>query len=124
MVPLIDSVFLILAFFIYGSLAMTVHRGLPLHLPHAAAALIDKADHCAITVTADNTYFLNKEPVTLTDLEGRLRALLAATPGVRVYLNGDKDSSHGAVVAVLDRVRAAGIENLSIETDLKGDPYE
>jgi biopolymer transport protein ExbD len=117
MVPLIDSIFLILVFFIYAFLSMTVHRGLPVHLPSAMAALIDKADYCAITVSEDNTYFLNKEPVSIDELEGRLRAMIVENPELRVYLNGDKNAHHGAVVAALDRLRAAGIGKISIETN-------
>jgi biopolymer transport protein ExbD len=81
------------------------------------AALIDKADYCAITVSEDNTYFLNKEPVSIDELEGRLRAMIVANPELRIYLNGDKNAHHGAVVAALDRLRAAGIEKISIETN-------
>jgi biopolymer transport protein ExbD len=117
MVPLIDSIFLILVFFIYAFLSMTVHKGLPVHLPSAMAALIDKADYCAITVSGDHTYFLNKEPVSIDELEGRLRVMIVENPELRVYLNGDKNAHHGAVVAALDRLRAAGIEKISIETN-------
>lgn len=38
MIPLIDVVFLLLVFFIYSVLSMTVHRGLPVHLPAASTS--------------------------------------------------------------------------------------
>jgi biopolymer transport protein ExbD len=81
------------------------------------AALIDKADYCAITVSEDNTYFLNKEPVSIDEMGGRLRTMIIGNPDLRVYLNGDKNAHHGSVVAVLDRLRAAGFEKISIETN-------
>lgn len=119
MIPLIDSVFLILVFFIYAFLSMTVHRGLPVHLPSATAAMIDKTDYCAITINDKNEYFLNKATVDLAGLHAGLIDLYANDPDLRVYINGDQDAHHGAVVDVLDIVRTVGIENVSIETNVK-----
>jgi biopolymer transport protein ExbD len=41
MIPLIDVVFLLLVFFIYSMLSMTIHRGLPVNLPTASTSMVD-----------------------------------------------------------------------------------
>jgi biopolymer transport protein ExbD len=116
MIPLIDSVFLILVFFIYAFISMTLHKGLPVNLPHATASSIDQADYCSITVSKDDTLFLNKQPTDIPALKVALNEMYASDKELRVYINGDKDAHHGAVVQVLDCVRAVGIEKVSIET--------
>ena len=119
MIPLIDTVFLILVFFIYAFLSMTVHRGLPVTLPAATTAHIDKQDYCAITVTADDRIFVNKVSVTGDALASWLRGVVMKNKDIRVYINADKAAHHGAVVTALDAVRACGIEKGSIETEKK-----
>ena len=117
MLPLIDSVFLILVFFIYAFLSMTVHRGLPVDLPTASSAVLDKKDYISVTVDSRNQLYLNKEEITLSDLNGRLRRVAAATPDVHVYINGDEKAAHGTIVGILDLLQTIGIEKVSIETN-------
>ena len=40
MLPLIDTVFLLLVFFIYGMLSMAVHHSLPVQLPLSSTCLL------------------------------------------------------------------------------------
>ena len=117
MIPLIDAVFLILVFFIYAFLSMTVHRGLTVSLPSATVSLVNTEDYAAITVREDDALFFNKQPVDLPRLRHELEKLAAKDPDVHIYINGDKRAHHGTVVSVLDTVKAAGIEKLSIEID-------
>ena len=42
MIPLIDVVFLLLIFFIYTMLSMTIHKGIPVLLPKAKTGLIER----------------------------------------------------------------------------------
>ena len=50
MIPLIDVVFLLLVFFIYSMFSMTIHRGLPVNLPTASTATVDKKTFITITL--------------------------------------------------------------------------
>ncbi len=120
MLPLIDSVFLILVFFIYAFLSMTVHRGVPVSLPTAISAQINKQDYLSITITEHDEMYLNKELKRIGDLRERLITAYTENTDLRVYINGDKNARHGLVVKVLDCVRVAGIEKVSIETQSEG----
>lgn len=118
MVPLIDSFFLILVYFIYAFLSMAVHRGVPLTLPKAATAIEEKQEHHGISVTQDGIIFLNKQKVSIDALKDQLRVLQAQAPdeGLFLYLYGDERAQHGLVVSVLDVLRELKIERVFIET--------
>jgi biopolymer transport protein ExbD len=113
-VPLIDTVFFLLVFFMMASLAMSVYRGLPVNLPAAASGQTAVADSASITVTRDGTTYLDREPMPIASLSERVRRLLGANPGLAVIVNADADVVHGRVVAVLDAVREAGATRLAI----------
>jgi biopolymer transport protein ExbD len=113
-IPMIDTVFFLLVFFMMASLAMTVYRGLPVNLPHAASGAAAVPDNASVTVTRDGGTYLGREPVPVTGLAGALRPLVAANPNLAVIVNADAEVVHGQVVAVLDAVREAGATRLAI----------
>ena len=119
MMPLIDSFFLILVYFIYAFLSMSVNRGVPLTLPKAATAVEQKLEHIGISITKEGAIFLNKQRVTKSELSVRLLALKPSFDRKEnyLYIYGDKAASHGAVIEVFDLVRKAGIKKIFIETE-------
>lgn len=119
MIPLIDSVFLILIVFIYAFLSMTVHRGLFVNIPNAVSGELNREDFVCITINKDGSLYLNKETVDLTALGNKASALLGKTKEKRIYINADRDVNHGRVVSVLDVLRAAGIERIAFQVEKK-----
>ncbi len=114
MLPLIDVVFLLLVFFIYAMLSMVLHRGLAIRLPEAAAAIADQRDFVAVTITKNNLLFVNREAASLDTVAAAVTAVLEVGGGdMPVYIQGDRDASLGIAVSVLDRLRAAGITQVS-----------
>jgi biopolymer transport protein ExbD len=113
-VPMIDVVFFLLVFFMMASLSMTVYRGLPVNLPHAATGATPPAETAAITVTREGQAYLDREPVTPTVLGARLRDLVGANPSVAIVITADEAVAHGRVVDVLDEVRGAGVTRMAI----------
>lgn len=119
MIPLIDVVFLLLVAFIFMSMSMTIHRGIPVDLPHASTSHVDKKDFICITIRADGRLFLDKEEMTLPRLLLLLTAHHDKSPDTKIIIMGDKMASYEQVVSVMDTVRKAGITNLSLETKWK-----
>ena len=117
MLPLIDIVFLLLVFFIYAMLSMAVHRGLPVTLPSSSTAKIDKHLILSVTVKADGSVFVDKHPVSLTDLSQALktRAKGAEAPGVLLF--GDKNLSYQKLFEVMDLIRKAGLTRISLQAE-------
>jgi biopolymer transport protein ExbD len=118
MLPLIDIVFLLLVFFIYAMLSMAVHHSMDLSLPVSDTAEVDKELHLAISVQQDGAIFLDDRKITAAELEEKLhdRAAEAGTNRpVQVDLFADKALSYQGLYRVLDIIRTAGIDNVSLQ---------
>lgn len=117
LVPLIDMFFLLLVFFIFGIFSMTIQQGLIVDLPMAATAdSTSKEDVLTISVTAEGILFFNQQPATLATLPALLRQGGTIANRPLVVINADRQASHGAVMAVLDAVRQAGLSRVSFQT--------
>ncbi len=115
--PLIDIVFLLLVFFIYAMLSMAVHRGMPVTLPASETARPDKKLELSVSLHRDGTVFLDRRPVSLSELTA---AIIEARTGSRkngVLVFADKDVSYQRLFRVLDRIREAGIERISLQAE-------
>ena len=119
MLPLIDIVFLLLVFFIYAMLSMAVHRGLPVSLPQSSSADIDKKLILSVSVKADGSIYIDREPVTIEDLRIRLqnRLQLGHEPGVLLF--ADRDLPYQKLFKVLDQVKLAGISRISLQAEVE-----
>ncbi len=116
-IPMIDTVFFLLVFFMMASLSMTVNRGLPVKLPAAASGEAERKEPVALTLTRVGELYLDRVPVTLESLPARLRQALAANSQLVVIVNADREVPHGQVVAVMDRAREAGVARLAIAVE-------
>lgn len=113
-IPMIDTVFFLLVFFMMASLALTVYRGMPVNLPKADSGRPTRDDNAAITLGRDGQTFLNREPTTREGLGDRLKAMLAANPNLVVMINADGEVLHHRVVDVVDVARMAGVARVAI----------
>lgn len=117
MLPLIDIVFLVLVFFIYAMLSMAVHRGLPVILPSSSAAKIDKTTILSVTVKTDGTVFIDKKPIPLGGLTEELKRAIKGDDEASVLLFADRDLSYQKLFRVMDRIRTAGINRISLQAE-------
>ncbi|EFI35430.1 Biopolymer transport protein ExbD/TolR [Desulfonatronospira thiodismutans ASO3-1] len=122
MLPLIDIIFLVLVVFIYAMLSMAVHRSLPVDLPLSSAVEIDPDVRLTITVQADRSIYLDKEPVNLDELTSLLQDKVAAGKDPEVTLVADQDLVYQQLFAVLDRIKEAGIANISLQAEEASQP--
>ena len=116
MIPLIDVVFLLLVFFMYAMLSMTIHRGLVVELPKALNAPVDQREYVSVTVTEKNEIYVQKERVSREKLVERVLAYGGGEGKKPVFVNGAEKAHHGTVVRVLDLLRGAGIREVTIES--------
>jgi biopolymer transport protein ExbD len=114
-IPMIDTVFFLLVFFMMASLAMTVHGGIPVNLPKAARAEAARAPvSVSISISRDGIIYLEREPVDPAQLTARLQARARTEPELTVVIEADTDVLHGRVVDVMDAARLAGVGKLAI----------
>jgi len=118
-IPLLDVIFLLLVAFIFFTMSMTIHRGLPVRLPSSSTADVEKKDFADITIKEDGGLFLDKQEVTLPELIVILTSLHRESPEQKVLISGDKKVPYETIVAVMDAVRKSGIDGVSLETEWK-----
>jgi biopolymer transport protein ExbD len=116
MIPLIDCMFLLLVFFIYSMLSMTIHRGIQVNLPLSETGQIDRRNHISISITHDERLFLNKQEISLSSLLGLLKGEREEDPDQPVFINADHSVRYQTIIDVLDKVRAAGLKRVSLQT--------
>ncbi len=120
-IPLIDIVFFLLATFVMVSLSMVKHQGIPVNLPRASTAVIEKEKaFTLLTVSADDELYFDKEKIALSDLPQYLGRLKQSNPDPKILIHGDSKALFESAVQVLDEVRKAGIQKVSIQTKKNG----
>ena len=113
MISLMDVMFLILVVFVYSIFSMSVHRGLKVDLP-AARGTLQKGEQTIITVAADNTLSLNKQPLPLDELVIATVKLWRerATP---VLISADKGAALGTGIELLGKLKNGGVERVAFQ---------
>ena len=66
-----------------------------------------------LTIKKDSSIFINEYPETMEGLAAKLTTVVKDT-NRSLFLQADKEVPYGTVVAVMGRIKAAGIENLGI----------
>ncbi|MEA5468494.1 biopolymer transporter ExbD [Spirulina sp. 06S082] len=117
-IPAIDIIFAILAFFILSSLELTHSEGLPVNLPEAVTASSQQNTRVTVTIDKNGTIFLNRIPTPLENLENAI-SLLLAPDETTVLINADEQTNHGRVVEVIDRLRQLDRVKIAIAVQQK-----
>jgi biopolymer transport protein ExbD len=121
-IPMIDTMFFLLVFFMIATLSMTIQHGMPVTLPTADSATDKVPDQISLTLTREGTLYYNKEPIDLPELEIRLATLRQTNPDPSLIINADEQVPHGRVIKVMDIIRLAGIPNMAIATKSNSEP--
>lgn len=122
--PLVDVVLVLLIILMVTATAI-VSKTLPVELPNAATAESTPATPrtLGITIDGDGELFLDREPVSLAELEREVRAARAEDEDVRAILAADGSIRHARVVQIIDLLRRLEVTKFAInvrEADLEG----
>jgi biopolymer transport protein ExbD len=120
-VPMIDTIFFLLVFFMIATLSMSKMQGLPVNLPRAATAEREIRENVTLTLSQEGRLYYNKKEIVLAQLSPLLKSDLNENPKLLVIINADTDVLHGRVVEVMDEVKALGASRLAIATKAKGE---
>ena len=113
-IPLIDIMFFLLASFMMVSLQLDRTKNISVNLPPATAATHDfKPDMMSIAVDKSGGVWLEKKPLSLPELSLVLSNRFRADTNLPVYISGDRDTQHGAMVDVYEVVRNTGIQKVA-----------
>ena len=77
----------------------------------------DKEDAVVVAITRDGNIYLGSDRIKLDDITPQVKDRIANKLDKTVYLRSDAHAKYGAVVGVVDAVRAAGVDSLGLETE-------
>lgn len=120
--PMIDIVFLLIIFFMVGTKFSELterDRDIALSVPKVsdAKALTAAPSNRVIDIFADGRVELDREPVTLEELQTQLEAARKQYPKMGVVIRGDADSPYQNVASVMATCRRAEIADLNIRVN-------
>ncbi|MEL6402595.1 MAG: biopolymer transporter ExbD [Cyanobacteria bacterium J06626_4] len=115
--PLIDVIFAILAFFILSSLYLTQSEGLPVNLPDADTAIEQEQADFTVTLQPDGTIALDQQAITLENLRAAIEQSLTVGQTAIITIRADEQVYHGDVIDVMDELRTIEGATLGIATE-------
>ena len=115
LVPMIDVIFSILAFFILSTLFLVPSEGLDIKLPEALQSASQTQTALKVGINAQGQIRFQQEDIELEELTALIEAAMAGDQG-QVIIQADAEVDHGRVVAVMDQLRKIPGLQLAIAT--------
>jgi biopolymer transport protein TolR len=117
--PLVDVMLVLLI--IMMIVAPLLQKGADVKLPVAAFSS-DKPetqDQTVVAIDSQGRYFVNGVLVREMDLRQRVEDILDGKSERIILIKADEDALYSAVMAAMDQLRSAGIEDMGLITDPK-----
>jgi biopolymer transport protein ExbD len=113
--PMLDLAYVLLVIFIIMTTAQV--QGIKVNLPKASSAVhLEENKTKAITIANDGQIYYEAFPVSIEELDLKLREQKAETPDFPVVVKGDGTVQYQRVVAVLDLLRRLDISKVGLVT--------
>jgi biopolymer transport protein ExbD len=116
MTPMLDIVFIMLIFFIVTT-SFVKESGIDIHKPIAKSSQKkDKTTNILVAITSNEEIWIDKREVDLRALRANIQKLVENKDETTVIIQADTMAKTGILVAVMDQIKMAGIQNISIAT--------
>jgi biopolymer transport protein TolR len=122
--PLVDVMLVLLI--IMMLVAPLLQQGVSVKLP-TASNTTDKPEtqgQTVIAIGANKELYVNAKPVREAELATRITELLENQKEKIVLIKADEEVEYGAVMATMDQLRLAGIEDIGLVTERKLKPAD
>jgi biopolymer transport protein TolR len=115
--PLVDVMLVLLI--IMMLIAPMLQQGVSLTLPTAANASDkpESSEQTVVAIAANKGIYLNAKQVPEADLARLVGELLEEKTEKIVLIKADQDVEYGAVMAAMDSLRQAGVEDIGLITE-------
>ena len=121
--PMIDMIFLLLVFFIVGTMYMSELRSIPIQLPQAKNSETLKKSSFTVSIKKDGSLFLDDIPIELQQLLKNVKRENENNPEFFVMIRAEEDVNYKTVIKLIDELRGVGVSRLGLATDLE-DKYD
>ena len=120
--PLVDVMLVLLI--IMMLVAPMLQQGVSVKLPIATNTIPkpDTQEQTVVAVAANSSMYLNAKPVQESELATRINELMENMKEKTVIIKADEDAPYSSVMAAMDQLRQAGVENIGLITDRKKVP--
>ena len=118
-VPMVDVMLVLLVIFMVA--APMLQRGVELQLPVASRSQEIASERVFVdlplTYRTDRRVYVGTEPIRIDVLAERIRQMMLTRADKMVYLRGDGRVTYQDLIDVMDRLKEAGIQNVTMVTD-------
>ena len=109
-IPMIDTIFFLLVFFMFTSLSMVKMKGMDISLPKDSTAASQKPPpQVVITIDEAGSYFLNTDKIDGSQLQTELQNRVTAKPDTVFIVNVNKSRQTQDIITVMDAVNEVRI---------------
>ena len=117
--PLVDVMLVLLI--IMMLVAPMIQQGVPVRLPLAnnTQSKPENEQQTVLVIDSGDRFYVNARPVSRAELADRVKAALEEKTERIVLIRGDVDASYRAIMAAMDDLRKAGIEDIGLITERK-----
>lgn len=112
--PLVDVMLVLLIIFMVA--APMMQRGINVQLPETKTASSVEEARLVLTIDDQGKVYLNNRLIHIAILKDQLMELYGGQTSQIIYIRADKSISYGTVLTVMDVVRQAGFERISMVT--------
>jgi biopolymer transport protein ExbD len=116
--PFVDIMLVLLVIFMVTA-TFIVKEAIEVELPKAAAGGETTAKTLALVITKDGKVYLDGVEVSEEALLQKVKESQQAKEDMQAIIGADKEATHGAVVHVLDMLKAHGITKFAIQIEKK-----
>jgi len=113
MTPLIDMMFLLIIFFLLATSFQT-YKNISVRLPSAETGENPSNQAIIITILEDGTIMIDKQIVSLSELNSYIITNHLNSTSTSIYINADKMVSYEMIIKVLDLLRKNSITSISV----------
>ena len=114
--PLVDSIFLVVAVFFYLILFMVRQQGVEVEVPFSDNSQENLEQFISVSISRSGEYYVNGNAVNEDELLENLKTLQGEEPEIKVFLRADKEVNYGNVMQALDSMKSAGFMDINLET--------